>query len=241
LKVMVTGGSGRLGRELLKVFPDAVAPTHKEMDISSYRKIADFLENAKPDLLIHAAALTSIRECETDRKKAWQVNVEGTRNLVKACLAYCPEIYFVYISTACIFSGERGMYTELDSPDPKNYYALTKLVGEALPTVLEKWLIIRTNFVAREPWPYPKAFTDRYGTYLFANDVAKALKEVTEEDLEGIIHIVGEEKMSMFELAKKVSPSVEPMSLREYTGPPLTIDMSLDTLNWRKYRISKVD
>ena len=240
MKVMVTGGSGRLGRELLKVFPDAVAPAHKEMDISSYRKVADFLENTKPDLLIHAAALTSIRECEKDRKKAWQVNVEGTKNMVKACLAHCPEVYFIYISTACVFSGERGMYTELDSPDPKNHYALTKLVGESLPTVLRKWLVIRTNFVAKEPWPYPKAFTDRCGTYLFANDVARALKEITEADLVGVAHIVGEKNMSMFELAKRVSPSVEPMSIREYKGPPLTIDMSLDTLKWRKYRISEV-
>jgi len=237
---MVTGGSGRLGRELLKVFPDAVAPTHKEMDISSYGKIADFLENAKPDLLIHAAALTSIRECEKDKKKAWSVNVEGTINLVKSCLAYCPDIYFIYISTACVFSGERGMYTELDSPNPKNYYALTKLVGEFLPKVLGKWLIIRTNFVAKEHWPYPKAFTDRYGTYLFANDVARALKEITEEGLTGVVHIVGEKSMSMFELAKKISPSVKPMSLREYTGPPLTRDMSLDTLKWRKYRLTEV-
>lgn len=240
MKVMVTGGSGRLGRELLKVFPDAVAPTHKEMDISSYQKVADFLENTKPDLLIHAAALTSVRECEKYREKAWRVNVEGTINLVKACLAQCPEVYFAYISTACIFSGEHGMYTELDSPNPKNYYALTKLVGESMPTVLRKWLVIRTNFVAKEPWPYPKAFTDRYGTYLFADDVARALKEVTEAELVCVAHIVGEERMSMFELAKKVSPSVEPMSLREYTGPSLTIDMSLDTLNWRKYRISEV-
>ena len=237
---MVTGGSGRLGRELLKVFPDAVAPTHKEMDISSYWKVACFLKNAKPDLLIHTAALTSIRDCENDMEKAWRVNVEGTKNLVKTCLAYCPEVYFVYISTACIFSGERGMYTELDSPNPKNHYSLTKLVGESLPTVLGKWLVIRTNFVAKEPWPYPKAFTDRYGTYLFANDVARALKEVTEAGLVGVAHIVGEERMSMFELAKKVSPSVEPMSLREYKGPPLTRDMSLDTLKWRKYRISDV-
>lgn len=237
---MVTGGSGRLGRELLKLFPDAAAPTHKEMNISSYWKVGCFIKNAKPDLLIHTAALTSVRECEKDREKAWRINVEGTRNLVNSCIAYCPEVYFVYISTACIFSGEQGMYTERDLPNPKNYYALTKLVGESLPTVLDTWLVIRTNFVAKEPWPYPKAFTDRYGTYLFADDVARALKEVTERGLAGIFHIVGEERMSMFELAKKVSPSVEPTSLREYKGPPLTRDMSLDSLKWRKYRISEV-
>jgi len=240
MKVMITGGSGRLGRELLKLFPDATAPNHKKMDISSDWNVDCFLEDTKPDLLIHTAALTSVRECEKDKKKAWQVNVEGTRNLVKACLTHCPEVYFVYISTACIFSGEQGMYTETDSPNPKNHYALTKLVGESLPTVLMKWLVIRTNFVAKEPWPYPKAFTDRYGTYLFANDVARALKEVTEEGLVGIVHIVGEKRMSMFELAKKVSPSVKPMSLKEYKGPPLTRDMSLDTLNWRKHMISEV-
>ncbi|GAG82414.1 unnamed protein product, partial [marine sediment metagenome] len=53
------------------------------------------------------------------------------------------------------------------------------------------------------------------------------------------IHITGDRKISMFELAKKVSPDIKPMTLKEYEGPPLTIDMSLDTIKWKKYKISQ--
>ena len=56
--------------------------------------------------------------------------------------------------------------------------------------------------------------------------------------LQDIIHIVGDSKISMFELAKKLSPDVEPMTLNDYDGPPLPMDMSLDTVRWKKYNIS---
>ena len=97
--------------------------------------------------------------------------------------------------------------------------------------------MIRTNFVARKKWPYEKAFTDRFGTYLFADQVAQGIQDILEEQLEGIIHIVGDKKISMFELAKKTTPEIKPMNMSEYSGPKLTIDMSLDTERWKKYNI----
>ena len=235
---MITGSSGRLGRELKNVFPSAITPTHEKLDITSYKDVYNFINAVKPDKIIHAAALTSIRECEKNKEKAWNINVEGTKNLVKACKSIDSKIKFIYISTACVFSGEEGTYTELDLPNPKNYYAVTKLIGEFVIRELENWLVLRTNFVPKEPWPYPGAFIDRFGTYLFADAVANAIKEVVEKDLSEIIHITGDKKMSMFELAKKVSPNVKPMTLKEYSGPPLTIDMSLDTIKWKKYKIT---
>lgn len=237
---MITGSSGKLGTQLCKLFPEADAPPHKEMDITDFIEVSEYIERFRPDLLFHAAALTSVRECEGDPDLAWQINVGGTRNLVDSCLKYCPETYFVYISTACIFSGKEGDYNEQSIPDPKNYYSLTKLVGECVPRILNKWLVVRTNFVAKEPWPYPRAFTDRYGTYLFADDVAKAIREVTDSGITEVVHITGDRKMSIFTLARMVSPNVKPMRLDEYEGPPLTVDMSLTTVRWKKHQISEV-
>lgn len=239
-KVLITGSSGRLGTQLCKEFPEAYAPHHEEMDIADFKEVSERIKEFKPELLIHAAALTSVRECEGDPDLAWQINVGGTRNLVDACLRYCPEAYFVYISTACIFSGKEGDYNEQSIPDPKNYYSLTKLAGECVPRILNKWIVVRTNFVAKEPWPYPRAFKDRYGTYLFADDVAKAVKEVTNAEFTGVIHITGDRKMSMFTLARMISPKVKPMRLDEYEGPLLTVDMSLTTMRWKTHQISEV-
>jgi len=189
-------------------------------------------------LIIHAAALTGIKPCEENKPVAWKTNVEGTRNLINAVLQTNSKIKFIYVSTACVFDGHTGMYKESSIPYPENFYALTKLLGEHEVTKLPNYLIVRTNFVAKTKWPHPKAFTDRFGTYLFAKGVAKGIEEVQKEDLSGIVHIVGDKKISVFELAKLTTPEVKPMTIKDYSGPPLTMDMSLDTERWKKYKIS---
>lgn len=242
MKVLITGGTGKLGKELVKATPNSLHPTHKELDITNKGALDSFVRENMPDVIIHCAALTGIRDCEENKELAWKVNVEGTENIVKACLEYNRKCYFVYISTACVFYGEKGDYVENDIPYPKNFYSLTKILGEFIVKYsgLKKWLIIRTNFVAREKWPYPKAFIDRYGTYLFADDLASAIKSVTGNNLTGIVHIHGNEKMSMFELAKITTPNVQPMMLAEYNGPPLTVDMSLRSIRIRPFKINKI-
>lgn len=240
MNILITGGSGKLGKELFKQFPNAVHPSHKEMDITNPQSVNTFIAEQRPDLIIHCAAITGIRECEENQQKAWQVNVVGTENLIKACQKL-PNCYFVYVSTACVFRGDRGDYTENDLPYPKNFYALTKLLCEFTikSSHLTKSLIIRTNFVGREKWPYEKAFVDRFGTYLFADDLAAAMASVIEKGLTGIVHICGEEKLSMYELAKLTTPNIKPMTLLEYHGPPLTENMTLRSVRIPPFKISK--
>ncbi len=236
--LLITGYPGILGRELIKAFPDSIHPTHKELEIGNEDEVNRLFENYKITTIIHAAALTGIRSCEDNKDLAWKSNVKGTENLVNACLKYCPDAYLAYCSTACVFDGHGGMYNENDLPYPENFYALTKLLGEFAVRKLGDTLIIRANFVAKEPWKYPKAFEDRFGTYLYGIDVARAIKEVVDKHLQGVVHIVGDKKMSMLELAKRTSPNVIPMTIKEYSGPKLTMDMSLDTIRWKKYKIS---
>lgn len=236
---LITGGSGALGTELKKKYPNALTPNHEELDLVNRKAVLDyFKKNPDIDVIIHAGALTGIKPCEENQPLAWDINVEGTRNLVDAVIDPKRKIQFIYVSTACVFDGNKEMYKESSIPYPKNFYALTKLVGEHEVRKLTDYLIIRTNFVAKMKWPYPKAFTDRFGTYLFADGVARGIEEVQKENLQGIIHIVGDKKMSMYELAKITTPSVLPMTIKDYSGPKLTMDMSLDTERWKKYKIS---
>jgi dTDP-4-dehydrorhamnose reductase len=238
-RVFITGGTGKLGRELVKIFPNSLHPPHSELDITDKTAVHNFIKKNLLDIIIHTAAITNIRCCEKEKELAWKVNVRGTENLVEACLTYRPDCYFVYISTACVFHGDKGNYVETDLPYPKNFYSLTKLIGECVVKYsgLKKWFIIRTNFVAREKWPYPKAFVDRYGTYLFSDEVAAAIKLVVSNNLTGIIHIYGDKKISMYELAKIITPEVEPMTLAEYDGPPLTVDMSLRSVRIKPFKM----
>ena len=99
--------------------------------------------------------------------------------------------------------------------------------------------IIRTNFVPNQKWKYPKAFVDRFGTYLFTGQVAQGISEVLQKKEKGIIHIVGDKRISMYELARLAgSPDVGKLTLDEYQGPPVTVDMSLSTKRWKKYKIA---
>lgn len=227
--ILITGGRGKLGKELSEIFPDSLTPTREELNITDSKSMERFFQSHKPDIVIHTAALASVTECENNKELAWKTNYEGTHNLINACEYFLPNCYFIYISTACVFQGDRGYYSENDIPNPKNFYSMTKLLGElALEnSKLSKWLIIRTNFVAREKWPYPKAFIDRFGNYLFADDVAQAIQQITKINMTGIIHVNGDKRLSMYELAKLTTPGVQPMTLEEYKGPPVTVDMTL--------------
>ncbi|MAG92109.1 dTDP-4-dehydrorhamnose reductase [Candidatus Woesearchaeota archaeon] len=239
MKILITGGNGALGESLIKTFPDAFAPSHKDMDVTDKESMAKVILDYKPDVVIHAAAIVGIRECEEDKDKARQTNVEGTQNIVDALKKLNNNCYLVYMSTACVFAGENEKYyTEDDEPNPKNYYSQTKKEGESVAMRYPNTVIIRTNFVPKKQWKYPKAFVDRFGTYLFADQVAKGIKEVIEKRETGIIHIVGDKRMSMYELAILAgSKDVGKMTLKEYNGPPLTVDMSLSTKRWKKYKI----
>ena len=239
MTILITGSTGALGSELKKIFPEALVPNHNELDIINKEQVIDFFNKNKIDIVIHTAAITSVRKCEEEKEFAWKTNVEGTKNMVDGLIQSHPKGKFVYVSTACVFDGHVGMYKESSIPYPENFYALTKLLGEQEVKRLVSYLIIRTNFIARKRWPYPKAFSDRFGTYLFAKDVADGIKDVLDSDMSGIVHIVGDKKISMLELAKMTTPDVQPMTMKDYSGPKLTMDMSLDTERWKKYKMSK--
>lgn len=239
MKVLITGSSGALGTSLKKFFMGAFCPTRKEMDVTSQDAVNKAILGYRPNTLIHAAALVGIRECEDRRQRAWLTNVEGTQNIVNSLKKLNNNCYLVYISTACVFAGEHEKYyTEDDIPNPKNYYSFTKLCGELVVRQYENSCIIRTNFAPKGQWKYPKAFTDRFGTYLFSDNAAKGIFDVCKKKEKGVIHVAGDKRMSMYELALLAgSKDVGKMTLAEYKGPSLTIDMSLSTKRWKKYGI----
>ena len=111
-KILLTGGSGKLGTELKKYFPNIIAPSHYELDITKP------IENApEVDLVIHAAAYTKVAEAESGqgKKDCYKVNVKGTENLLQ-----------VYENTPFVFiSSEYAV-------KPLNHYSGTKAVGELM-------------------------------------------------------------------------------------------------------------
>ena len=239
-KILITWWTWRLGKACKKIFPDALYPSSKDMDITNIQAVDTYISKHQPDYIIHLAALAWIPDCENNKQKAWDINVEGTKNLLHAAKKYNVS-KFLYLQTACIFSWEDAPYDEQSLPNPKHYYGFTKAITEEIVksynTPEFTTLIARTNFTTM-PWEYENAFTDRFGTYLFAQWVAKWLQDFIEHSSPPqVIHICWERKLSMHEYATLWWSAVWKMTTDDYTWVWLTKDMSLITKDWQTYKI----
>lgn len=245
--ILITGASGNLGREFAKLFPEALTPSHEELPVEDELMVDEYIRMNKPKILIHLAAMISPLKCEENKREAWNINVIGTETLLRACEKYVPSCYFIYMSTPCVFDGtDKEPKEEEHYTAPENYYGYTKAIAEKYVSLSNlEWAIVRGNFIPRGEYPYPKAFTDRFSNYLFAEHIAQGIKDVIEAREEGIIHIVGKEILSMYELAKKCPNGniIQGLKLDEYYkenpfSPKLTQYMILKNTRWKEYDIN---
>jgi dTDP-4-dehydrorhamnose reductase len=233
--LFVTGANGRMGRELVPRLErrgwHITAPSSTELDITDESAVARALA-PEFDVVLHLAAYTDVAKAEVERERAWAVNVVGSRNIARHARGR-----LVHISTDYVFDGERGMYSETDTPNPSNYYSLTKLVAEEAARANPNSLIVRTSF-KESVWPYPMAFEDQFTSADFKDVIADEL-ELLLLDLEHVqdhvLHIVTERK-SIFELAMRRNPSVQANS-RLSAGVAIPFDVSLDSLRWQNLKV----
>jgi dTDP-4-dehydrorhamnose reductase len=234
-RILITGGSGRLGTELRGLLDGAVCPDLDELDLLVPETIEAVLDRYRPEVVVHAAAYTDVEGAERDRATCWSVNVGGTQNLVRALTG--REVFLVHISTDYVFAGTTGGYREDDPPGPVcNYYALSKLAAEEVARVHPQHLVIRTSFRPRE-WPYPVAFTDVYTSQdyvdVIAPQIALAVRRCREIPYR-TLHIATERK-SAYELAKRRRADVRPGSKKD-VRVRLPDDISLDVSRWTQLK-----
>jgi dTDP-4-dehydrorhamnose reductase len=233
--ILLTGGTGRLGRELIRLLPGLIAPPHNELDIVQPQTIQAALDRYAPQVLVHTAAYTDVGGAERDPATCWQVNVVGTRYLVSAVRERGGRL--VYISTDYVFYGDRGLYKEEDPVGPvRNYYALSKLVAEAIVRLVPNHLVIRTSFRPRD-WPYPIAFQDVYTSQdyvdIIAPEIALAIARCHDIPYQ-TLHIATERK-SVYALAKRRKPDVQAGS-KQRASVALPDDITLDTTRWQQLK-----
>ena len=243
--LLVTGASGRLGRELTTDGPIArrlaqsyrvIAVSSTDADVRDEHAVASLLDRARPDVVLHAAGYTDVAGAEAARRTCWDVNVAGTRHVADAAAAVGARL--IHVSTDYVFWGgedrPEGGYREADPVGPvRNYYALTKLVAEEAARRAAGALIVRTSF-RPSAWPHPAAFTDVFTGQDYVDVIAEhlALLLLHHDDVEaGILHLVTERK-SVYDLAVRRNPQVRPGSKRD-AGVDLPDDVSLDTRRWR--------
>lgn len=239
-KILLTGGSGRLGTELQKLVP-CYAPPHSELDITDNLRCIEILRELSPEIIIHAAAYTNVKKAEEEKNKCFLTNALGTLYLVLAAKEVGVK-RFVYLSTDAVFDGEKGDYKENDIPSPINFYSLTKLIGELVTRQeLLNFLIIRTAFRKRGKWPHDTAYIDMWSSRGFLDEIAPQIIEASLlMDFIGVVHMGGK-KMSNYDFAKQADPDsvIKPIKREDIKEVKLPRDISLDCSLWEKIKDSK--
>lgn len=230
-RLLVTGASGLLGNKIVELAREnyEVTPLHNtkplhlnslKLDITNRKEVFNLFNRIKPDVAIHTAAETNVDKCETQKELAWKINVEGTKNVAEACSETNAKM--VYISTDYVFDGEKGLYTEEDTPNPINHYGITKLEGEnQVKKLCKNHIILRTSVLYG--WhPYKQNFAtwvinslkqkkktsiikDHYNTPTLADNLAEIIIEVVQKNLQGLYHTSGSQRISRYEFAQQIA------------------------------------
>ena len=150
MKLLVTGGGGMLAREIVRSAPargDAVvALTRAELDVTDEAAVLEAIGADRPDAVIHGAAYTAVDRAETEPDVAMRVNVEGTRNVARACQKFGCS--FVYPSSDYVFDGTATVpYRPTDRANPLSVYGRSKWLGELAAAEAERALIVRTSWL----------------------------------------------------------------------------------------------
>ena len=232
--MLVTGASGLLGgrlAELLAAHHEVVAGRHHaavpaglptvDLDLLSPASLVSALESARPEVVVHAAALADADRCQAEPDLARRANVDASAEVARLCHARGARL--IAISTDLVASGERAWIREDDPAEPKLVYGRTKLAGEeaVLATapgaaVVRVALVLGRGFGPRATASEGIAralsagrrlalFTDQFRTPIDAASVADALLRLIERPLAGRFHLGGPERLSRHELGLRVA------------------------------------
>lgn len=232
--MLVTGGSGQLGRALVAKLAaqghDVLAPPRSRFDLLAVESALPSLPWI-PDALVNAAAMTDVDGCELDPDTAEAVNARSPGILAQFCRTH--RVRFIHISTDYVFDGARaGGYVETDVTAPLQVYGRTKRLGEAAAlSALPETLVVRTAWLfggggssdlrermramfrsweerrAREGASAPLRFaTDQRSSPTHVGDLAAGLTELLDTGAHGVMHLVNPGSTSRFELAQALSP-----------------------------------
>jgi dTDP-4-dehydrorhamnose reductase len=235
MRLLVTGVHGLLGRALLEADLDAgvellgcgrqAEPIGKvpcyAVDLADQAAVVALWRQLRPDRVIHTAAVTNVDQCETDPDLARRVNLDAVANVVAACVEVGAGV--AQLSTDYVFDGHHGPYSEQDEANPLSVYGQMKLASEAVVladgvdglVVRTLWLYghlrsVRPNLVT---WPLAalmrgesmRIVRDQWGNPTYVHDLARALVELSLQEVSGLFHMGGATFLTREELVRQVA------------------------------------
>jgi dTDP-4-dehydrorhamnose reductase len=250
-RLLVTGASGLLGLHLALQENECrtvcgvvnrqtlAGPPFQTVqgDLTEEGTAERIIEQFKPELLVHCAAMADIDACEKNPEKAAVINGEVPGRLAR--LADKSGFQFIHISTDAVFDGERGDYSESDAANPLSVYAATKLAGEqAVAAENPQAVIARVNFYG---WSLSgrrslaeffynnlkegrqvNGFTDVHFCPLMVADLCDILMKMAAAGLSGLYHVVSPQAVAKYDFGRRIAELfgftaglVKPISVNE--------------------------
>lgn len=241
LRVLVTGANGLVGQHAMERL--ASQPGHEpvgwgrrdaplfrgelgdytRVDLTDASSLGARLDGLRPDVVLHAAALSNVDACQDDRAACWRINVDATREIARWCARH--DRYLAHLSTDFVFDGRAGPYREEDEPAPINTYGESKLAAERelASTPGLRWSAARTVLVhgrllgpSRPPLVVRVAeslrrgeavslVADHWRTPTDVDDLVDGILRLVSADARGVWNLAGEELLSIHGLGRRVA------------------------------------
>ena len=252
MTVLVVGGSGYLGREVVRQAltaghqvaatyltrpADLDGPAWYALDIRHREQVADLVAVVKPDVIINAAY----------QQADWASTADGAVHVAIAAASVGARL--VHVSSDAVFSGTASSYDETAIPDPISPYGAAKAAAEtAIKAISPAAVIARTSLIIGDGGsPHERRvhalaageiagvlFTDDVRCPVHVADLAAALLELGAPEQAGIHHVAGADAVSRHELGTLIAcrdgldPAALPSGRRADTDLPGPIDVRLD-------------
>ncbi len=278
-KVLIIGGSGLLGSALVNMFEDAYVTYNStkiniensfKLDISDIDSLKFLLEKIEPETIIVTAALTDVDKCEIHPELAYKINRDPFPTIISYLRGRSGRL--IQVSTDYVFSGEKGNYREEDERNPLNVYGRSKMEAEDLIIASDiNYTIIRTSgiFGANRStgktnfftWIYNNLrekreinlVTDQYYSPALNMILARAIEEIYDREINGIIHFSSLDFVSRFDFGNIIAEifdldrkSIKPVKMEDMkwnakrpNNSSLNNDRALRTLYTKPVAVSQ--
>ncbi|MBG9588619.1 dTDP-4-dehydrorhamnose reductase [Cytobacillus firmus] len=219
MKILITGANGQLGKHLVRAFEQShtvIGLGRTELDVTNKEKVNTVISQLKPDIIIHSAAFTAVDQCESDPKRAFEVNGLGTGYVAQAASNINARMF--YISSDYVFDGKKNSpYREDDEPNPLSTYGMSKWLGEKLVQKFNNGTIIRTswlyghdgkNFVNTmiklgQENKELKVVNDQIGSPTYINDLGEVIIRLLNKESK-IYHVSNTDACTWYEFARTI-------------------------------------
>ena len=266
MKILILGSSGLLGSTITKYFftkdkyqtfglvrqSSKVYLFNKKFqknffvieDFLDFERFEKLIKGVKPDLVINCIGITNKLRNKTANlvENYIRVNSLLPHKIYEICSRY--DVRFIHLSTDCVFSGNKGFYSENDLPDPKDIYGKSKLLGELnygdsitiRKSVIGHELITKNGLL--EWFLNQEDEVQGYGKAIFSGMTTLELAELIEiyiipkQKLRGIIHVSGH-SISKYELLKLIS-NIYNKDIEIKLDKSVNINRSLDSSKFNK-------